>query len=33
MAGHMLEDSAAQLAMAGKTTVSEAMRVTAQLED
>jgi len=28
-----LEDSAARLAMTGKTTVSEAMRVTAQLED
>jgi len=33
MAGHLLRDSAAQLALAGKTTVSEAMRVTAQLED
>jgi MSHA biogenesis protein MshE len=33
MAGHLLRDSAAQLAMTGKTTVAEAMRVTAQLED
>jgi len=33
MAGHLLRDSAAQLALAGKTTVSEAMRVTAQIED
>ncbi len=33
MAGQQLEDSAARLAMTGKTTVSEAMRVTAQLED
>jgi len=33
MAGHLLRDSAAQLALAGKTTVSEAMRVTAQVED
>ena len=33
MAGNQLEDSAARLAMTGKTTVSEAMRVTAQLED
>jgi len=33
MAGHLLRDSAARLALAGKTTVSEAMRVTAQSED
>jgi MSHA biogenesis protein MshE len=33
MAGRLLRDKAAQLALAGKTTVSEAMRVTAQLED
>jgi len=33
MAGRLLRDSAAQLALTGKTTVSEAMRVTAQLED
>jgi MSHA biogenesis protein MshE len=33
MAGHLLRDSAAQLAMTGKTTIAEAMRVTAQLED
>jgi MSHA biogenesis protein MshE len=33
MAGHLLRDGAARLAMTGKTTVSEAMRVTAQLED
>jgi MSHA biogenesis protein MshE len=33
MAGHLLRDSAAQLALTGKTTVAEAMRVTAQLED
>ncbi|HUL92828.1 MAG TPA: ATPase, T2SS/T4P/T4SS family [Burkholderiales bacterium] len=33
MAGRMLRDSAAQFAMAGKTTVTEAMRVTAQIED
>ena len=33
MAGHLLRDSAAQLALAGKTTVAEAMRVTAQFED
>jgi len=33
MAGHLLRDSAAQLALAGQTTVAEAMRVTAQLED
>ncbi|HYS51237.1 MAG TPA: ATPase, T2SS/T4P/T4SS family, partial [Burkholderiales bacterium] len=33
MAGQLLRDSAAQLALTGKTTVSEAMRVTAQLED
>ena len=33
MAGRMLKDSAAQLALAGKTTVAEAMRVTAQIED
>jgi len=33
MAGHMLRDHAAQLAFTGKTTVSEAMRVTAQFED
>src|SRR5882672_2126991 len=33
MAGQLLRDSAAQLALAGKTTVSEAMRVTAQIED
>ena len=33
MAGHLLTDGAARLAMTGKTTVSEAMRVTAQLED
>jgi MSHA biogenesis protein MshE len=33
MAGRLLKDSAARLALAGKTTVSEAMRVTAQLED
>jgi MSHA biogenesis protein MshE len=33
MAGQMLRDRAAQLALTGKTTVSEAMRVTAQLED
>jgi MSHA biogenesis protein MshE len=33
MAGQLLRDSAAHLALTGKTTVSEAMRVTAQLED
>jgi MSHA biogenesis protein MshE len=33
MAGRLLRDRAAQLALTGKTTVSEAMRVTAQLED
>ena len=33
MAGRMLKDSAVQLALSGKTTVSEAMRVTAQVED
>ena len=33
MAGHLLRDSAARLALAGKTTVHEAMRVTAQAED
>src|SRR5258708_27302340 len=33
MAGHLLRDSAAQLPLAGKTTVSEALRVTAQIED
>jgi hypothetical protein len=33
MAGQMLRDRAAELALTGKTTVSEAMRVTAQLED
>jgi len=33
MAGHLLRDSAAQLALSGKTTVAEAMRVTAQVED
>jgi len=33
MAGRLLRDSAAQLALTGKTTVSEAMRVTAQIED
>ncbi len=33
MAGRMLRDSAAQLALAGKSTVAEAMRVTAQVED
>ena len=33
MAGRLLRDSAVQLALAGKTTISEAMRVTAQLED
>jgi MSHA biogenesis protein MshE len=33
MAGHLLRDSAARLALTGKTTVAEAMRVTAQLED
>jgi MSHA biogenesis protein MshE len=33
MAGHLLRDSAARLALAGKTTVSEAMRATAQVED
>jgi MSHA biogenesis protein MshE len=33
MAGHLLRDSAAHLALTGKTTVSEAMRVTAQIED
>ncbi|HZF18663.1 MAG TPA: GspE/PulE family protein [Burkholderiales bacterium] len=33
MAGHLLRDSAARLALAGKTTVAEAMRVTAQVED
>ena len=33
MAGRLLQDSAVQLALAGKTTISEAMRVTAQVED
>jgi len=33
MAGRLLKDSAVQLALAGKTTISEAMRVTAQVED
>jgi len=33
MAGHLLRDSAVKLAMAGKTTVSEAMRTTAQVDD
>ena len=33
MTGHLLRDSAAKLALAGKTTVAEAMRVTAQVED
>ncbi len=33
MAGRMLRDHAAKLALAGKTTVAEAMRVTAQMED
>jgi len=33
MAGHLLRDSAAKLALSGKTTVHEAMRVTAQAED
>jgi MSHA biogenesis protein MshE len=33
MAGHLLRDHAARLALTGKTTVAEAMRVTAQLED
>jgi MSHA biogenesis protein MshE len=33
MAGHLLRDSAARLAMSGRTTVAEAMRVTAQVED
>src|SRR6266702_3756631 len=33
MAGRLLRDSAVELAMTGKTTISEAMRVTAQLED
>jgi MSHA biogenesis protein MshE len=33
MAGHLLRDSAAKLALTWKTTVSEAMRVTAQAED
>src|SRR5712692_582142 len=33
MAGQMLRDRAAELALTGETTVSEAMRVTAQLED
>jgi len=33
MAGQLLRDHAAQLALTGKTTVAEAMRVTAQLED
>jgi len=33
MAGRMLRDSAAQFALAGKTTVTEAMRVTALIED
>src|SRR6266581_2436376 len=33
MAGQLLRDSAVELAMTGKTTISEAMRVTAQLED
>jgi MSHA biogenesis protein MshE len=33
MAGRLLRDQAAELALSGKTTVSEAMRVTAQLED
>jgi MSHA biogenesis protein MshE len=33
MAGHLLRDSAARLALAGKTTLAEAMRVTAQVED
>jgi len=33
MAGRMLRDSAAQFALSGKTTVIEAMRVTAQVDD
>jgi type II secretory ATPase GspE/PulE/Tfp pilus assembly ATPase PilB-like protein len=33
MAGALLKDSAVQLVLAGKTTISEAMRVTAQVED
>jgi hypothetical protein len=33
MAGHLLRGSAARLALTGKTTVAEAMRVTAQVED
>jgi len=33
MAGRMLRDSAVSFALAGKTTVAEAMRVTAQIED
>ena len=33
MAGHLLRDSAAKLALTGKTTVAEAMRVSAQIED
>ena len=33
MAGRMLRDSAAQFALAGKTTAAEAMRVTSQIED
>jgi MSHA biogenesis protein MshE len=33
MAGCLLRDQAARLALAGKTTVAEAMRVTAQMED
>jgi MSHA biogenesis protein MshE len=33
MAGRLLSDNAVQLALTGKTTIAEAMRVTAQLED
>jgi len=33
MAGHLLRDSAARLAVTGKTTVAEAMRVTAEVDD
>jgi MSHA biogenesis protein MshE len=33
MAGRLLKDSAVQLALTGKTTIAEAMRVTAQVED
>ena len=33
MAGHLLRDHATRLALSGKTSIAEAMRVTAQLED